>query len=300
MNLNELSWVLEALGSPHEYFVQYMADRDRVFHYTDLGALGSIATNHDLWLTDSRFSNDSDEMQHGFGVVKRTIAERQSRPGTSEEERSFLEAVAERVEHAAERSVFISCFCLDDDLLGQWRGYSQGGAGVSIALRTDGFWAISGPDGQPNEVGLMYLWRVFYGAEKQTRIVDDCLDHVWQGGLSGDEQVELAVDALRFFIPTFKNEAFSDEKEARLVFAPTDACPVPPRFRMSRGMLVPYFSLQNLAAAAGNESWRLPIAAVTIGPSALQREHELSARLLLAATGYQEVPVGRSPTPFRG
>lgn len=300
MNLEELSSVLEGLDSPHEYFVQYLAGQDRVFHYTDLAALGSIATSHDLWLTDSRFSNDSDEMEHGFSVVKRTISNRRKRKATSSQERAFLTAVQARVDKAATRSVYISCFCMNDDLLGQWRGYAQGSAGVSIALFTDGFWPVAGPDMPPHELGLMYLWRVFYKPEKQAKIVDDCLSQVWDGVLSGEEQIELAVDALRFFVPTFKNEAFADEHEARLVFVPTETCPVQPHFRMSRGMLVPYFSLQELVTAAGQGSWRLPIAGVTIGPSALQREHLRSAQLLFKATGYEGQPVAPSTTPFRG
>ena len=105
MNLEQLSGVLMGLGSPHEYFVQHLPGGDRVSHYTDLSALGSIAASHDLWLTDSRFSNDSDEMEHGLSVVKRAIASRGRRKSTSADERDFLKEVQAQVDEAAQRSI---------------------------------------------------------------------------------------------------------------------------------------------------------------------------------------------------
>jgi hypothetical protein len=45
----------------------------QLFHYTDLNALTSIVQNNDLWLTDSRYSNDECEMTHGYDVAKAVI-----------------------------------------------------------------------------------------------------------------------------------------------------------------------------------------------------------------------------------
>src|ERR1700686_1393318 len=43
-------------------------------HYTDLSGLAGIISNSDLWLTHSRYSNDDEEMKHGFRVAREQIA----------------------------------------------------------------------------------------------------------------------------------------------------------------------------------------------------------------------------------
>jgi hypothetical protein len=46
-----------------------------IYHYTDLGALSSIVSNHDLWLTNSQYSNDKDESRHGYEIARSVVEE---------------------------------------------------------------------------------------------------------------------------------------------------------------------------------------------------------------------------------
>jgi Protein of unknown function (DUF2971) len=294
MDLNTLSNLLMSLDSHHRYFVQTIGPH--IYHYTDLPALRSIVGTQDLWLTDSRFSNDTEEMAHGFGVVQQVIAQRHRR-ARGVKTKAFWAGLQKRLEATRERGVYVSCFCMADDLLGQWRSYGANGTGVSIRLTTTEFQYLSGPDLASGDFGLMYLWKVFYDPGQQDRIVNACLDNVLSGPEPAGGRLQLADDALRFFIPTFKNRDFLGEEEVRLVFAPAESCPVQPDFRMSRGMLVPYFSLRALASAAGRNDWRLPIEAVRVGPS---HNRDINRRLLLRTGGYDKVKVDASMTPYRG
>jgi hypothetical protein len=202
------------------------------------------------------------------------------------------------------------------DLLSQWREYGAKGTGVSIGFDTWGFQAISGPDAPqelPTDVGLMYLWRVFYDPGKQADIVRECLEYLMRQDLPFQEIVDRAVDAIRFFAPTFKDERFQEEKEARLVFSPNPECPVKPHYRVARGMLVPYYSLQEIARAATRilhglpaveepgaleERWKLPISAVQIGPGPNRELNARATESLLAEHRYTAT-VTWSTTPYR-
>ena len=44
------------------------------FHYTDYNALTNIVMKNNLWLTDARFSNDAQELEHGRALISEEIA----------------------------------------------------------------------------------------------------------------------------------------------------------------------------------------------------------------------------------
>jgi len=299
MDLDALSSLLIGVGSPHQYLVQDLGEAT-VYHYTGLTALQGIVTGGDLQLTHARFSNDYEEGTHGARIAKAAIDACVQDGALGDEQRGFAGDVGLRFEGITPDDVYVCCFCRKDDLLRQWRSYGSNATGVSIAVATAEFQQMSGPD-MPNDLGLMYLWRVFYEETTQVKIVKECIDLAFnQANLSREERLELAIEALRFFIPTFKNEAFEDEQEARLVFRPARNCPVRPEFRVGRGMLVPYYSLKKLAAAVHNEAWRPPITAVRIGPNPNREINRDAVRLMLNSKGYPKAEVSVSDAPFRG
>jgi len=298
MDIDALSNLLMNVGSPHQYLVQDLG-ATAVYHYTDLGALQSIVANSDLWLTNARFSNDYEEGTHGARIASTALAEFEADQSLAQPERDFARSIAERSSATPPADVYICCFCRHDNLLRQWRSYGSNATGVSLAVATTQFRQLSGPD-LPNDIGLMYLWRVFYDVDKQREIVKECVSLAHADASKPlDERIELALDALRFFIPTFKNEAFKDEEEARLVFRPAPACRIKPDFRVARGMLVPYYSMKKLAAAANQGGWRPPITSVCIGPNPNREINCEGVKLMLQASGY-DGPVKVSNAPYRG
>jgi hypothetical protein len=44
-----------------------------LYHYTDLGGMIGIIESHDFWLTNVRYSNDSEELTHGIRIVHQVI-----------------------------------------------------------------------------------------------------------------------------------------------------------------------------------------------------------------------------------
>src|SRR5262245_12813430 len=115
MDLNRLSTLLRALGSPHEFLVQEFKT-PAVYHYTDLNAMRSIVSNEDLWLTNSRFSNDYEEGEYGEKVVTQAIQARIEQAEVSSDERQFAMEVGKKLKSADDLAAYVCCFCLEDDL----------------------------------------------------------------------------------------------------------------------------------------------------------------------------------------
>src|SRR5262249_3164138 len=144
---------------------------------------------------------------------------------------AFLDDV--RNELSQQVDVYICCFCRQDDVLSQWRGYGANGSGVSIMIDPNEFEWLTGPDSPPG--GLLRVWSVFYDEDVQRNIVRGLLDAgINQPGMP-DERAKDTAAAIQFFVPTFKNASFSGEQECRLVFTPASSFQLSLRFRVRAG-----------------------------------------------------------------
>jgi len=298
VDIDSLEHFTNAIGSYSQYLIQEFGGQ--LFHYTDLNALPNIINSSDLWLTNSRYSNDAREMTHGYDIAKEVI-EKKRRESTNRALKNYLDRVAKFVDEKI-KGVYICCFCEEDNLLSQWRSYGENGTGVSIGFEPYGFAAYSGPDLPPKEFGLMRLWKVFYNPEIQKNIVEKALELIPQLNANDTNIVKArkAADAIHFFIPTFKNKDFEEEKERRLIFTPSQECTVLPSYRVRKGMLVPYYSLKALGQKVHGTSKILPINKITLGPSAWSTLNLESTNMLLQQNSYLNVSVSVSDTPYRG
>ncbi len=268
-----------------------------IYHYTNLPGLQGIIQNHDLWLTHSRYSNDEEEVTHGYRIVKEVIEEKRQ-DTLANINADFLDKLSEYIKEPTPEGVYICCFCLDDNLLSQWRSYGANGNGVSIGLNPNDFDYITGQDSPHG--GLMRLWKVFYDIEKQKNIVRSAIDFAYaQANRLPEDRALLAADAIQFFIPTFKNEGFKEERECRLIFTPSPSYQEPPRFRVSKDMLIPYYSLKQLSGTP-SPTRLLPITGIKIGPCVNKQLNTKSAEMLLMHSGYLSVNADSSDTPYRG
>ncbi|HEY3570853.1 MAG TPA: DUF2971 domain-containing protein [Thermoanaerobaculia bacterium] len=304
IDIDVLNRFLVQVGSYREDLIFFKGDLAEIYHYTDLAGLQGIVENHDLWLTHSQYCNDEEELTHGQRVVDEILSEELAKPNDPNRE-AYLKLLAGIFKKPSPEGVYICCFCEKGNLLSQWRGYSANGTGVAIGLDPQGFGYITGPDSP--SCGLVRLWRVFYEESQQRNIVRQAVEFAFIDPLLQakpvEERAQRAADAIQFFIPTFKNKDFEDEKEIRLIFTPYPQSvpqpkPVRPKFRVARGFLIPYYSLKELSQNPQTPP-RLPITGVCVGPSVNKRSNVESARMLLAKAGYPD-NVTSSDTPYRG
>ncbi len=302
MDLAALDRFLNNVGSDSPNLIFFPGGLQEVYHYTDLHGLQGIVTNHDLWLMHSRYSNDDEELTHGFNIARQTIEamRAETRSQSDRKWKTYLRFAADFFKAPSAEGAYISCFCEQNDLLSQWRSYSANGTGVSIGFNPLEFAYITGGDSPRS--GLVRLWKVIYERERQERIVRNIIQFAYQDqsapSLSLVRRAEQAANAIDFFIPTFKNQDFAEEQEVRLIFTPLPSATTKAQFRVSRGMLVPYYSLRELDGSTPPRP--LPIKSVRIGPSVNKTLNLESAKMLLNAAGYDSVEVNTSATPYRG
>lgn len=298
MDYLALTGFLNSLESYSHDLVQELRGGVKLCHYTSLeGALG-IIQGSDLWLSHLRFSNDDEEFLHGLRLVTEELDAQVLAAQSDAVRVSCIQAVQALIEKQREQPIYICCFCEHDNLLSQWRGYADNGGGVSIEFDAQGFRQYSGED---SPLGLTRLWRVVYKDASQRNIVRKALDYPYWPSQAQPDRVRYIADALAFFLPTFKNADFVDEKERRLIFTPNPVAAPRPRFRVRGGMLVPYMRMRDMAGVPPDAPPRpLPIARVLVGPGRHRLLNRESLRMALDAHGYAAVPVEVSSTPYRG
>jgi hypothetical protein len=103
-----------------------------VHHYTTVEAAISIIKSQSLWSTNIAFLNDFNERICASNVLRRMIHEvEKCRIFADKEANELATQLLSKIENEFVHSSFVTSFCDDGDLLGQWRGY---GGGVSIAF----------------------------------------------------------------------------------------------------------------------------------------------------------------------
>jgi hypothetical protein len=301
VDTNALNAFLDSIGSYNPELIFGLAPDQSLYHYTDLQGLLGIVTDHDLRLTHTLYLNDAEEMIHGYRAANEVITEAKAAK-TDATWQAYLNQLEELLKKPVPQGVYICCFCQKDNLLSQWRSYGANGTGVNVRFNPQLFFFVTGPDSPHG--GMMRLWKVFYDSQQQKRILRSAVNFAFEhppfGTTATEEVARQAADAIEFFIPTFKNQDFSEENEWRLIFTPPLNCPVKPRFRVSRGMLIPYYSLKELSGGSITPGGALPITGICVGPSANKVLNEESARMFLGEAGYTGVEITGSKTPYRG
>jgi len=296
---DKLKRFLDSIGSFSEDMILWFNVEERLYHYTDLAGMKGIISGDDLWLTHAQYCNDESELTHGLELTKRVI--QQLSEGADAKRKAYLDELTKLVCDPELDPVYICCFCEQDDLLSQWRAYSANATGVSLEFAPNEFRFITGPD-CPSPYGLMRFWKVFYPIETQEKIIRSAIDFYpsMEKEATSSEWALWTAEAIRFFIPTFKNSDFMGEKEWRLIFSPAVGSPARPSYRVVRGMLAPYYSLKELCVQLGYQNQKLPLTSVRIGPCPNRRLNAASTRMLLDQHDYGEVEVKTSATPYRG
>ena len=307
-DFNWLSNYLTGARSLHVDFVRLVHHDEpapNFFHYTDLDGLKSIASEHDLWLTNALYCNDEAEIKLGIKVAREQIQlmrveEPVLAPPAQTPKMAYLDQLDAALSEPPRDGVYICCFCDRGDDLSQWRAYGADGNGVSIQLDPNAFVDYTGVQ----SFGFLAIWNVFYPLDRQQKIMRTALENTYNNFanlLPPEEIVKKAKDVIDFFVPTFKHHGFEGENEWRMIFVPSPASMVKPRYRARHDMLIPYFSLKDLVLslpAANKDIWRLPIKQICIGPSRHRELNRACAQSLLTDNGYNCAAI-TSDTPYR-
>jgi hypothetical protein len=218
-----------------------------VYHYTTDEGFKGIIESQEIWATSIYHLNDYAEFKHGSDAfiesAKALLNSKKS-----------VDAAIQLLSYLSDTHppLFVCSFSAagDGDDLSQWRAYSRGSG-----------YAIGFPIAElSSHAGILRfdLWQCEYGTTDASRFVEGLVEIMEQifeiaGGVNGfrlqfpfkDPSKDGMLAMLLKFVAKYKHDAFSAEREWRLVYLLKTGDRV--RFRMSDSVSVPYvdFSLKN-------------------------------------------------------
>lgn len=192
------------------------------YHYTDVNAAASILNSFTVWFTNPRCLNDVNELAEGWRLL------------TNEVGVPKLGGAADLV------SMFFGVCCLSKspEILSQWRGYADDGAGIALGINPDAFMTS-----QCEVRDCVYV--ADQKAEVIAALVKKHGDYLRDLGQntpadrfitrleSDDELLPIVCELLRL-----KNEAFVEEKEVRAIRRTHDRKEW--KIRAANGLAIPY------------------------------------------------------------
>jgi hypothetical protein len=280
-----------------------------LFHYTTIEGLLGILRENRLWATHVAYLNDPSELTHAHDLIQEELASRMSATESSID-REFIGRAQRAINpHDGMQQYFAACFCEKSDLLSQWRAYSNRDGGYALGFATRQMERVAMPS------PTLALRRVIYDHDTQRTLVANTLDATLAklGELSSGMDLQSATsliatlvsflrDHLAEFHFSFKNQAFAEEREWRLVFMSQvwqrETLFEQLKFRPGHGSPIPYVSV-DFADTVGPNASRLPLEHVVFGPTLDVHLAGRSLGLLLNTAGYASTEVASSSVPLR-
>jgi hypothetical protein len=306
---------------------------DVLWHYTSFGAFQGIVTSKKIWATEYRFLNDQEEIRHAKELAQALVDEERENIGDFAVRATIRSAVnvvfsPRSILHEENQRVMVASFSEVGDQLSQWRGYANDSRGVSVGFDLQSL-------RPPADIGTTVTFApCVYGLDQKRALLKAVFAHyvngiqAWwnpimeiarakkrEGATIGPnfsqelvsehrEQLnkalreslrDLQFDLLRV-APLLKNEAFSEEKEWRLVlpWMPKPGLPKRLEFRCTGDTLVPYIAWPfNLK----HEEAPIPCKELILGPGS-HPSAEIGVNLFLQKEKIQGL-ARRSQIPYR-
>jgi len=288
-----------------------------LYHYTSAYGVAGIISNHEIWMSNTAFLNDTTEL--------RMLQNAQSILKDDDFTNEYVKREWRRIQgqRSLQTNYYMASFSRAENQLEQWRAY--GGFCIGFDAKE-----------LQREKGIS-LFRCLYRTNDIRRWI---LKREEKQVLQDRSDVPLYNEILAFGLIhiasiKYKNANFKSEKEVRLITTSdhTWAFPdnpdiyeenLPIHFRRHPvyGFPVPYvkfFIEQDGKSSAINPKEQememkarklreegskrrklLPITEVMIGPMAHQKEAKTACEILLAERGYKNVEVNISSIPYRG
>ncbi|MEA5457312.1 hypothetical protein SPF06_21555 [Sinomonas sp. JGH33] len=303
-----------------------------VWHYTTAAGLAGLVGGKVLWASAMAFMNDSQEMHTGKAVFDKLLETHAGEVDPHIRE-NFSYMVQAALRNDRYRT-FIACASRLPDSLTMWRNYTSE---VGFAVALDGTKPLLMR--RQRRITEKMIGAVGYHGEESRQLVRELAangsaDFAWTpavydpaeqyksayAALRGIEATALAraesremdrheldaiADAAKV-LPTFKNPAFRDEAEMRIVCGTgihVDLMHL--KHRPGRYGMIPYVELgipEDRSQGLEDEPEPmadLPITGVVVGPTPYPEEARVGVLELLRSHGHETVPVIESRIPFR-
>jgi DUF2971 family protein len=309
---------------------------ERLWHYTSIQGFQGITTSKKIFATDLRFLNDREEFVHAQKLASEVVQEvpettSNGLPAKEYSQKAVDLAFSTGPLQPSRLQIFVACFSAAEDQLSQWRGYSRGSSGVSLAFDLKAL-------RPPADIGTLVSFApCVYEVALKKKLIQHALHHFtdevsafWNGaveaarglvtsGATAESVREIAerlrnptnvsdftkrlidathktqVDLLRI-AALLKNSSFHEEIEWRLVLPVSTAkesLQNPILFRPGSTTLIPYIAYP----FSRNPDSPLPLTDVILGPSS-DANFVSAAQAFLRSEGIRLIP-RQSEVPYR-
>lgn len=210
-----------------------------IYHYCSLDVFLEIIRKSTLRLTNIKKSNDSEELTFCIESFARGIkrAYRQFSRETPLKYSilsEYLSLLVDNIHEIAFNAIedasltyYVSCYSEESDLLSQWRGYANDGNGVALGFYTKPLFDLNLRNFDLNFLPVGYDDELL--EKKVFTIITAQLMEIWENGSSMKNGSHLvlyenllmkSINTMVYNAVLYKNPAFSEEKEWRLIFYP--------------------------------------------------------------------------------
>jgi hypothetical protein len=202
---------------------------NELYHYTNLNGLSGIINSSELWLSNLYFLNDKNEFELGLNFVIEQLESYKNGFSVLRPTKYFIEALEKAIDFIKEKDApYILSMTANNDLLSQWRGYTNNGVGVNIGFNKNFF--------IEND---LKVYKCIYNIEKQKEIMNHILTQSIfmyigmadsQGIFKDSDDIDLSqydkavtaagqyfIDRTIFFCSLIKDKSFEEEDEWRLL-----------------------------------------------------------------------------------
>lgn len=258
---------------------------EKLYHYTNTDAAINIIESGEFWLTHVKYFNDRKEYYDGVELILELLSSRASELGDElllELRNIFL---GEQWQDKP-LTVGVLSFSAQRDLLSQWRGYTKQNLGIAL-----GFNAV----GLCSQEIKAHLRSCVYLSEEKAAIVNKIVDEALRKfGKENKSINEVASEVFWLFQEaaiTFKNIAFHEEDEWRLITFPFAQNDRKWNFRSGASTIIPFVKLKiNL---------KFCLEEVLVGPSSNQALTKNSLYYMMLKNEIWKNNVVPSSVPYR-
>lgn len=297
--LNEIPEIVEAIKSFNQDWFQYhYSEGDLLlYHYTTSSGLKGIFDSRSIWCSHIKYFSDPKEWDYGESIVISKIKKL-----LSDEKDSNIKQLLENLElfirsiSLSFYDIYAACFCGTDNLLSQWRSYSNKGGGYSLGFTFNSNTVITYDFVNMPFSRLSTFRKIIYDVKIQEQFIDNALTKLIESSrlaiirmLKSENTLPLGfvsqmamgfANRLAEVIISMKNPVFEEENEWRLIiFKSRLDNQKEVKFREKGGVLIPYQSASVYNQDGKNKIF--PINSIRIGPGLDSRRDKYSLELLI-------------------
>lgn len=201
-----------------------------LYHYTNIKALYNIVESKKIWLSCPYFLNDKSEILYGIDLIKNLIGQIELEASVREKLKSAI-SIFGMIHH-----IFVFSLSKHENLLSQWRGYTNINTGVCIGFSEDNL------RNRANENGIDLI-ECIYDQDKQREKLKEIAKAISKNYSAGEQNI-YDRDELIKLLCTIKNYQFHEEGEYRLVSKYFPNYSVPEiKYRTTDKYIMPYTEL---------------------------------------------------------